>query len=114
MRYLRHERCCHAPRYADHRFPPETIGHVVWLYCLLALRYRDVEKLPTEHSAVLTCETIRQCCHRLGHQYANALHRRPQPGDRWHLDEVFVTSSGMAQYRWRAVEQRDTVRASGC
>jgi putative transposase len=37
-------------------------------------------------------------------------HRRPQPGDTWHLDEVFLTINGARQYRWRAVDQDGHVR----
>src|SRR5699024_987986 len=33
---------------------------------------------------------------------------RPQPGDRWHLDEVSVID-GRRQYLWRAVDQHGTV-----
>ena len=32
-------------------------------------------------------------------------HRRPQPGDKWHLDEVFLTIQGERHYLWRAVDQ---------
>ncbi len=30
---------------------------------------------------------------------------RPQPGDKWHLDEVFVQINGQQHYLWRAVDQ---------
>jgi putative transposase len=31
--------------------------------------------------------------------------RSPRPGDRWHLDEVFLKINGRLQYLWRAVDQ---------
>jgi transposase-like protein len=31
--------------------------------------------------------------------------RSPCPGDRWHLDDVFLKISGWPQYLWRAVYQ---------
>jgi len=31
--------------------------------------------------------------------------RRPRPGDKWHLDEVFLTIHGERHYLWRAVDQ---------
>lgn len=31
--------------------------------------------------------------------------RRPRPGDKWHLHEVFLTIHGQRQYLWRAVDQ---------
>jgi len=31
--------------------------------------------------------------------------RAARPGDRWHLDEVFLSINGKLQYLWRAVDQ---------
>ena len=40
-------------------------------------------------------ETIRRWCAKFGQAYANQLRwRRPRPGDKWHLDEVFVGING--------------------
>ena len=45
-----------------------------------------------------------------GRKYACRLrHRQPRPGDRWHLDEVFVQINGRRQYLWRAVDQDGNV-----
>ncbi len=94
------------PGYKRHRFPPEIIGHAVWLYFRFALRYRDVEELLAERGVILTYETVRQWCRKFGQTYANALRRRrPRPGDTWHLDEVFVRINGVTHYLWRAVDQ---------
>jgi putative transposase len=35
--------------------------------------------------------------------------RRPRPGDKWHLDEVFIKVSGELKYLWRAVDQDGNV-----
>ncbi len=95
-----------APSYKRHRFPPEVIGHAVWLYFRFALSYRDVEELLAERGVVLTYETVRQWCRKFGQAYANTLRRRrPKPGDKWHLDEVFVQINGVQHYLWRAVDQ---------
>jgi putative transposase len=41
-----------------------------------------------------------------GQQYANQLRRwRPQPGDKWLQDEVFLTINREQHYLWRAVNQ---------
>jgi putative transposase len=41
---------------------------------------------------------------------ANGLrHRRPRPGDQWHLDGVFITIKGKTHYRWRALDQDGNV-----
>ena len=94
------------PTYKRHRFPPEVIAHAVWLYFRFALSYRDVEELLAERGVFLTYETIRQWCRKFGQAYAKELRRRrPRPGDKWHLDEVFVSINGAQQYLWRAVDQ---------
>jgi len=94
------------PCYKRRRFPPEIIGHAVWLYFRFALSYRDVEELLAERGVILTDESVRQWCRKFGQQYANALRRRrPRPGDKWHLDEVFVQINGVQHYLWRAVDQ---------
>jgi putative transposase len=30
--------------------------------------------------------------------------RRPQPGDKWYMDEVFIRIRGKQHYLWRAVD----------
>jgi putative transposase len=42
--------------------------------------------------------------------FANGLRRRrARPGDKWHLDEVFIKINGKTHYLWRAVDQEGTV-----
>lgn len=54
----------------------------------------------------LTYETVRYWCLKFGQTYANGLHRKShRPGDRWHLDEVFLKINGQLHYLWRAVDQ---------
>jgi len=85
-----------APSYRRHRFPPAIIGHAVWLYFRFALSYRDVEELLAERGVLVTYEPIRQWCRKFGQIYANELRRRrPRPGDKWHLDEVFIAIHGV-------------------
>jgi transposase-like protein len=75
----------------NHRFPGEIISHEVWLYYRFPLSYRDVQELLLERGIDVTHEAIRQWCLKFGQDYANQLkHRRAQPGDKWHLDEVFL------------------------
>jgi putative transposase len=94
------------PTYKNHRFPPEIISHAVWLYFRFSLSYRDVEELLFARGVIVTYEAIRKWCRKFGQSYANRLRRRrPQPGDKWHLDEVFLTIHGERHYLWRAVDQ---------
>ena len=54
----------------------------------------------------LTYETVREWCLKFGQTYANGLrHKSPRPGDRWHLDEVFIKINGRLHYLWRAVDR---------
>ena len=53
---------------------------------------------------LVTHESIRNWCRKFGPEFAKRLRRRRrQPGDTWHLDEVFVRIRGMLHYIWRAV-----------
>ena len=59
---------------------------------------------------VVSYETIRSWCAKFGPDYAVQLRRwRPRPGDKWHLDEVFVKINGTTHYLWRAVDQHGDV-----
>ena len=72
--------------YKGHRYPAEIIAHCVWLYHRFPLSFREVEDLMLV--------------------YANRLRRhRARPGDKWHLDEVFIRINGTIHYLWRAVAQ---------
>ena len=93
-----------AARYKGYRYPIEVIAHAVWLYHRFALSLRDVEELMLARGVVVTYETIRSWCAKFGPDYAAQLRRRrPRPGDKWHLDEVFVKINGATHYLWRAV-----------
>ena len=99
-----------ASAYKGFRFPPEIISHTVWLYFRFYLSYRDVEELLAERGVIVTHETIRQWCQKFRQTYANQLRRRrARPGDKWHLDEVFLKINGKIHYLWRAVDQEGNV-----
>src|SRR5258705_642918 len=93
-------------RYHRHRFPVEIISHCVWLYFRFNLSFRDVEEMLAMRGVSLSYETVREWCLKFGQTYANDLRRRsPRPGDKWHLDEVFLRINGRIHYLWRAVDQ---------
>jgi putative transposase len=59
---------------------------------------------------VVSYEALHKWCRKFGQQYANQLRRRrARPGDKWHLDEVFLTINGERHYLWRAVDQEGNV-----
>jgi putative transposase len=99
-----------AASYKGFRFPVEIISHGVWLYHRFPLSFREVQEMMLERGIVVSHETIRQWCAKFGQTYANGLRRRrPRPGDKWHLDEVFITINGKRHYLWRAVDQHGDV-----
>ena len=95
------------PLYHGYRFPPEIIGHAVWLYHRFCFSFRDVEDLLAERGIVVSYETIRSWCNKFGPVYARSIKKRRGPlGDTWYLDEVYiVTVRGERRYLWRAVDQ---------
>ena len=96
--------------YARHRFPPEIIQHVVWLYFRFPLSYRDVEDMLAERGIDVSYETVRRWALKFGLDYARKLRRlRPRSDGRWHLDEVFVSINGKRMYLWRAVDSEGEV-----
>jgi putative transposase len=96
--------------YKGFRFPVEIISHGVWLYHRFPLSFREVEEMMLERGIVVSHETIRAWCVKFGQIYANGLRRRrPRPGDKWHLDEVYIKINGKTHYLWRAVDQHGVV-----
>jgi putative transposase len=93
------------PSYKGNRYPVEIIAHCVWLYHRFPLSFREVEELMLERGVLVSHETVRRWCTKFGQAYANGLRRRRvQPGDKWHLDEVFLRINGELKYLWRAVD----------
>ncbi len=96
--------------YPRHRFPAEIISNAVWLYHVFSLSLRDVELILARLGIVVTHESIRHWYLKFGTDFARRLRRRrPQPGDTWHLDEVFIRIRGVLHYLWRAMDQHGVV-----
>jgi putative transposase len=63
-----------------------------------------------ERGVIVSHEAVRYWGRKFGQEYANQLRRRrPRPGDKWHLDETFLTINGARYDLWRAVDQDDIV-----
>ena len=93
-----------------HRFAADLISHAVWLYHVFSLSFRDVGLLLAERGVVVSYESIRRWRPKFGSTFADNLRRRrPRPGDKWHLDEVFIRIQGELRYLWRAVDQGGVV-----
>ena len=99
-----------AKLYKHHRFPGEIISHAVWRYFRFPLSHRDVEEILFVRGVIVSYEAVRKWCRKFGQQYANQRRRRrPKPGDKGYLDEVFITINKVRHYLWRAVDQDGTV-----
>jgi transposase-like protein len=98
--------------YRGFRYPAEIINQAVWLYHCFSLSLREVELILAARGIVVSYEVIRAWSRRFGRTYAKRLkRRRPQPGDKWFLDEVLVRIRGKLHYLWRAVDQHGNVLA---
>jgi putative transposase len=98
------------PSYRGFRYPAEIISHCVWLYYRFPLSFREVQEMMAQRGVVVFHETVRQWWAKFGQIYANALRRRrARPGDKWHLDEMFIKINGEIHYLWRAVDQHGNV-----
>src|SRR3954462_6023818 len=64
------------PSYAGHRFPPEVIGHAVWLYFRFPLSLRVVEEMLAARGITISHETVRQWPRKFGQAFANQVCRR--------------------------------------
>ncbi len=94
-------------RLKGHRFPRSVIGYAVWLYHRFALSLRDVEDVLAERGVSVSHETIRAWCLRFGPQFAAAIRRdRPNPADKWHMDEMVISIGGQKHWLWRAVDAK--------
>ena len=92
------------------RFPAEIICHAVWLYHVFGLSLRDVQLILAERGIIVSYETVRRWCKKFGQTFATRLRdRRPQPGDMWYLDEVFIRIQGVEHYLWHAADQDGVV-----
>ncbi len=98
------------PSYAGYRFPAEVISHAEWLCFRFPLGLRMVDELLAARGIFVSHETVRQWALKFGQAFANQIRRRlPAVGDKWHLDEVVLTISGVKHWLWRAVDQTGTV-----
>jgi len=104
-----------APSYKRHRFPVDIIQRCVWLHFRFSVSFRDVEEMMLERGVVVSYETIRRWCAKFGQDWASQLrHRRPRPGDKWHLDKVFMRGDGEQRYLWRRSTSTATCSTCWC
>jgi putative transposase len=82
-----------------HRFPPEIICHAVWLYHVFSLSLREVELLVAERGVLVSYEMVQRWCKKFGASFADRLRRRrPRPGDKWHMYQVFIRIRGVQHH----------------
>jgi putative transposase len=87
------------------RFPREIVTYAVWAYHRFALSTADVEDLLAERDMIVSRETVRLWINRFGRHFADCIRKgRPQPKDKWHMDEVVITIAGRKFWLWRAID----------
>jgi putative transposase len=96
------------PSYAGYRFPAEVISYAVYLYFRFPLSLRMVEEMLAVRGIEVSHETVRKWGLGpkgnaegvyFGREIASGIRRRrPQAGDKWHLDEMVVTIAGKKHY----------------
>jgi putative transposase len=75
------------------------------LYFRFPLSNRGVEEMMFERGVIVSYETIRRWCHKFGPLIAAEIRRRrPQPKDKWRLDDMHIKMQGKTYYLWRAVD----------
>ena len=96
--------------FARHRYPPDVIRQVVWLYFRFTLSFRDIEDLMAQRGIEVSYETIRMWTRKFGRIFAHNLRKsRLAPSARWHLDEMVVRIGGERMFLWRAVDDEGEV-----
>jgi putative transposase len=66
---------------------------------VFSLSLRDVELLLAEWGVVVSYNSVWRWCGKFGASFASSLRRRrPQPGDKWYLDEAFIRIQGELHY----------------
>jgi Transposase and inactivated derivatives len=85
--------------YKRHRFPPQIIAHIVWLYVRFNLSLREVEEMMLARGVDVSYESIRRWTVKFGPLIAHDLRQRqPRPGGVWHLDEVVLKIAGRSYW----------------
>ena len=104
------------PSYKGHRYPVEIINHCVWLYFRFPFSFREVEELMLVRGvAVSLRDDPAAGAPSSGRSTPiSCAGGARAPGDKWHLDEVFVKINGSTRLpvaRGRPARQR--ARRSG-
>lgn len=93
------------PRLKGFRFPRSIIAYAVWAYHRFALSTADVEDLLAGRGIIVSRETIRKWANRFGRHFAHCIRRdRPNPNNKWHLDEAVIIISEKKYWLWRAID----------
>jgi hypothetical protein len=94
-----------APSSRQHRYPAEILAQCVRLSSRFPLSDRGAEEWMFERGVVVSSETMRRWRHQFGPACATERRRRrPQPSEKWHLDEVLIQMNGNTFSLWRAVD----------
>ena len=92
--------------FAGFRFPPDVIVLATRWYLRFGLSYRDVEELLAERGIEVDHVTVYRWVQRFTPLLAEAARPcRHAVGDRWFVDETYVTVAGRWRYVYCAIDQ---------
>jgi transposase-like protein len=93
--------------YKPHRFPPDIISYVVWLYYRFNLSHRDIENLLAERGITVSREAIRLWCIKFGLIYSRRLERKHRGyGDTIHSTEQYENTRAEQSHEATRVRER--------
>ncbi len=86
-------------------FRTTIVAYAVWAYHRFALSTADIEDLLAERDVIVSRKTVRLWVNRFGVYSVVCIRQvRPQPIDKWHLDEVVISINGIKHWLWRAID----------
>jgi transposase, IS6 family len=96
--------------FAGFRFPPEATLLALRWYLRYRLSYRGLEELLAERGIEVDHVTLYRFVQRFTPLLIDAARPvRHMAGDRWFVDETYVTVAGVWRYVYRAVDQHGQV-----
>ena len=93
-----------------HRFPSEIIEYTIWLFYHSKLNYLDIEELLAERGILVSYESIRRWCNKIGPNDIQQLNRSHEDiGNISNIDCVHVNIHGKPQYLWVSFDHNGNV-----
>ena len=87
--------------------PQEIILQCVRWYCAYALSYRNIEEIMAERGLSIDHSTLNRWVIKYAPLLEQVFHKKKKrTGDRWRLDEAYITVKGQWKYYYRSVDKQ--------